>query len=134
MRDKAAAREFKRQQLIALKAKNGQTQGAKPSVHPVNKPVEPEKPRKCGYCDGTGAHVGLFKTDMCASCNGCGFDISDPIKVIQWQAASLAKARVMYKRLSNQHSDLMNRYGEQRYKDEELLKAIRGKDLKGRLD
>jgi DnaJ-class molecular chaperone len=153
MRDKNAAREFKRRQMAALKEAEAKkfeekTKTVKPvepvkvsqvkkpvySNHPMNKRKEPEKPETCAYCNGSGRHEGLFKTDLCASCSGCGFDISDPLKVIEYQAAQLKKGRSLYERLGKQYADLMNRYGAQRYKDEELLKAVRGNDLKGRLD
>ena len=134
MRNKAEAKEFKRQQLLALKGSVEKPEAVKHASHPVSQSEVNEKPVDCTHCDGTGSYVGLFKTDMCIVCNGSGFDISDPMKVIQWQAAQLNKARVLYKRLGAQYSDLLQRYGVERYTDEELLKAIRGKDLKGRLD
>lgn len=124
MRDKAEARAFKRQQMLNLK--NGS--------HPVNESVAIERPDCCAYCNGTGEHKGLFKTDVCATCSGSGFDITDPLKVIQWQAEQLNKARFHYKRKAVEFNELLNRYGVERYRDENLLRAIRGKDLKGRLD
>lgn len=154
MNDKAAAREFKLKQLEAMRAKrereaspivktakpekpvkaNNKPSLAKPVNHPISKRIEPDKPETCAYCGGTGTHEGLFKTDLCASCNGCGLDISNPLKVIEYQAAELKKQRKVYNDLGKRYSDLMNRYGVERYRDEELLKAVRGKDLKGRLD
>jgi len=138
MKDKAEARRFKREQLRALKEKNGEIaveqQPRKPVRRSISESVEPEQPATCEYCKGTGKHVGLFKTDICASCSGCGFDISEPLKVIQYQAAQLEKGRALYKRLGKQYNDLLNSYGAEKYKDEQLLKAIRGDDLKGRLD
>lgn len=135
MRNKAEAREFKRQQLIALKGGNEKApEVVRSPNHPMSKNVEPEKPNACIHCNGTGSYTGLFKADVCATCNGCGFDISDPMKVIEWQAAQLSKARVLYKKVAGDYSDLLKRYGVQKYMDEQLLKAVRGKDLKGRLD
>lgn len=135
MRNKVEAREFKRQQLIALKGGSEKPpEVVRSPNHPMSKPVEPEKPSVCTCCNGAGSYTGLFKADVCATCSGCGFDISDPIKVIEWQAAQLNKARVLYKKVTGDYSDLLESYGVQKYMDEKLLKAVRGKDLKGRLD
>lgn len=124
MRDKAEARAFKRQQMLNLK--NG---GQPPAKEP-----EAVRPDSCEHCNGTGVFIGIFSKDTCASCSGSGFDISDPLKVIQWQASQLNKARFHYKNVSSKFDDLLNRYGVEKYNDENLLMAMRGKDLKGRLD
>lgn len=139
MRDKAEARAFKRQQMLNLK--NGSQQASQPenkavvaAVTPANESGEITKPDNCYYCNGTGQHVGVFKTVECATCNGCGLDITDPIAVIKWQAKQLDKARFHYKKQAVAFTDLLQRYGVEKYRDENLLMAMRGKDLKGRLD
>ena len=120
MRDKQAAKKFRIEQSKKL--------------NPNSNNDKHKKPDCCEVCNGTGVYEGLLKRYECESCYGSGFDVSDPVAVIKHQANIIKSGRSYYASLQKEFHSLLQKYGVQRFKDEQQLIAIRGKDLKGRLD
>lgn len=123
MRSKSEAKKFRIEQARLLKGEN-----------PLDASSAPSKPDCCALCNGTGVYSGLLRKYKCENCHGSGLDVSDLIAVIEYQANQLNSARRYYKNLKVAYKELMNRYGAEKFKDEQLLIAMRGKDLKGKLD
>jgi RecJ-like exonuclease len=47
-------------------------------------------PEKCPTCKGKGQTKGLFSFFECIACHGTGYDMTNPLYVIRWQAQCLA--------------------------------------------
>lgn len=132
--DKAELKRFKRQQQKALTGRE------MPKSEPANAPVYIE-PKTCSDCNGTGKFDGLLHRRVCGACNGCGFDISDPLLVIQHQARLLQRGRDYYKakveqynQLNTKYEDLIDRYGRDKFRHDQIEAVMRGEDGKGKLD
>ncbi|EKO3439514.1 hypothetical protein NTE19_003406 [Vibrio fluvialis] len=54
----------------------------------------------CAFCGGKGKVQGLFSKSDCFSCDGTGYDMSDPVRVVkhqkqllEWARGAIVKAR-----------------------------------------
>ena len=132
--DKAALRAFKRQQQEALT-------GRKMAMAKQATVAAIHAPKICTDCNGTGKFDGLLHKRTCGACKGCGFDISDPLLVVQYQAELLRRGRDYYKKkaeectaIQAQYDKLADLYGRDKLRHEQIEAVMRGEDGKGRLD
>lgn len=63
-------------------------------------------PAKCPTCNGTKVYRSVFSSWECAACFGTGFDLSNPIAVIKWQAACMDWSKKQIKSLCQKNREL----------------------------
>jgi len=139
-------REFKKRQLEILKASKGQLPPKTINSNQENDDLNPESdvktdsatPELCKSCNGTKVYKGIFNVTECASCDGTGFDLSNPMAIIKHQAKQLEEARTYCKDIQakqKKQTEYLNRlFTEKEVKARALEYVMRGENLNWTLD
>ena len=107
--------EFKRRQQEVLISQRAERSGSILDGLPIvamepakeaqeGDPLQGAVPPKCGYCKGEGKVAGMFgKNYECHLCSGTGYDLSDPVAIIQYLQAEGRKLKGQCKAIINHH-------------------------------